>query len=418
MSGLEARYDSQWLLICPVSSRYNAGHLIEAAIAHNKYYKNDLLLAPIIKYVQYIHSVFGPGEKQLHGYPGHPEIELALVRLYTLTNSPEALELARYFITERGNPVGQDGMHYFEWEEKQRGDMPFKRPNHYPEAGAHWYGQAHQPIHQQVSVQGHSVRAMYLLTAVADLVCADKLGDEQVSRSTWLTALDRLWNNLVNKKMYLTGGVGAIKSWEGFGPDYFLPQGTDEGGCYAETCACIGVMMLAQRLLHFDRDARYADVMELCLYNGVMTAMDVKGEAFTYTNQLASSDEDPSRRFGWFEVACCPPNLMRLFGSLGGYVWDYEIHEGQVSINVHLYTSARLTINNQDDDAAAPAVVLEQRSNWPWDKKIDFTLSAASPSLELTIRLRIPGWANGKFKVTIKSVSKIFENQIADRTAF
>lgn len=225
-----------------VTVRYNAGHLIEAALAHHRLYDNTLLLGPIIKYVDLLHRTFGPGPHQIHGYPGHPEIELALLRLYEATQEPRHLMLAEYFIDERGNPEGVRGKHYFAVEAEQRGERLYERPSFYPYPQSYWYQQAHKPIIEQSTIEGHSVRAMYLLTAVADL-------ERYRHREGYREALLRLWRNMVEKKMYLTGGIGAIKQWEGFGIDYFLPQSTDEGGCYNETCAAIGVMMLAERLL-------------------------------------------------------------------------------------------------------------------------------------------------------------------------
>ncbi|KAK8213547.1 hypothetical protein M8818_002849 [Zalaria obscura] len=224
---------------------YNLGHLIEAALAHHQLYKNDQLLEPVVKYVNLLCRTFGPEENQRHGYPGHPEIELALIRLYEVTNDPKHLTLARYFITERGNATGASGRHYYDIEAEERGERPFERPNYYPVRRFYEYQQAHRPLLEQDSIEGHSVRAMYLLTAVADLVRID----EAIDREGYSSAVRRLWDNMVGKKMYLTGGIGAIKQYEGFGGDYFLPQSTDEGGCYAETCAGIGVMMLAERML-------------------------------------------------------------------------------------------------------------------------------------------------------------------------
>lgn len=223
---------------------YNAGHLVEAALAHEQLFKNDKLLAPLEKYVDLLHATLGPHPGQLHGYPGHPEIELALLRLYKRTRNPKHLALAAYFLDERGNAAGADGSrHFYDAESEKRGERFNERPHYYPQRRAYWYQQAHVPIVEQQTIEGHSVRAMYLLTAAADLVGIES-GQEELGR-----AVLRLWENMVGKKMYLTGGIGAIKQWEGFGIDYFLPQGTDEGGCYAETCASIGVMMLAERML-------------------------------------------------------------------------------------------------------------------------------------------------------------------------
>ncbi|TQS33712.1 hypothetical protein Golomagni_05932 [Golovinomyces magnicellulatus] len=383
----------KWSNLRDMHELYNAGHLIEAAIAHRSYYKNDLLLEPIIKYVSLIRKIFGSKEDQLHGYPGHPEIEMALLRLYNLTHSDEAYDLARYFIEERGNPSGQYGMNYFDWEAQNRQESPYTRPNTYPEKDAHWYCQSHKPILDQDTVEGHSVRAVYLLTAVADMVQLHHSGQKSLDRVTdWSSALLRLWNNMIQKKMYVTGGVGAIKQWEGFGINYFLPVSTDEGGCYAETCASIGVMMLAERILSFDLDSKFADVMELCLYNNVMTAMSLDGKKFTYINQLASSDKDKSTRENWFWCACCPPNLSRLFGSIGGYIWTFQEDYSGCSINVHLYTTALMSYDTKSGDK----ISLEQSSNWPWDGKVVFHLSA-NTAQDITIRLRLPSWCNGQY---------------------
>lgn len=385
----------RWSNVRDMHELYNCGHLIEAALAHNNYYKNNLLLEPLEKYVHLIANTFGPEHGKIHGYPGHPEIELALLRLYTETRNEEALQLARYFLEERGNPNGPDGKHYYDWEAEQRHESPWKRPNPYPEAGSHWYNQAHVPILQQETIEGHSVRAVYLLTAAADMLCLEKQGSTSFDKSAeWLAALRRLWDNMVDKKMYVTGGIGAIKQWEGFGIDYFLPQSTDEGGCYAETCASIAVMFLAERMLAIELDSRYGDIMELCLYNNVMTAMSIDGKAFTYVNQLGSSEIDKSGREDWFWCACCPPNFSRLFGSLGGYLWHFGAQGNEGYINVHLYTSAKVSFQSEHGP-----VELEQSSNWPWEGTVKFSLRKPE-QLSTTIRLRIPAWSNGEFTLT------------------
>jgi len=382
--------DKRWSNLRDQHELYNAGHLVEAALAHSKYYKNDLLLEPILKYVKLIRSVFGPEENRRHGYPGHPETELAFLRLYAITGSQEAYDLGRYFVEERGNPTGQHGKHYYDWEAEERGDSPWKRPNSYVHAYDHFYNQSHKPILEQDTVEGHAVRAMYLYTGAADMLCLDEIGAKpHPQKKQYLDALRRLWDNMVNKKMYLTGGVGAMLNWEGFGIDYFLPQGTDDGGCYNETCASIGVMMLAERLLHLDLDSKYGDVMELCLYNTVMGAMGLDGTSFTYVNQLASSEKDNDRRESWFETSCCPPNLMRLFGSIGGYLWDYGASsENEVFVNVHLYTTAEVTF-----EAGGAKVSLAQTTDWPQDGKVSFRLKAPS-GVKTTIRLRWPSWSS------------------------
>jgi DUF1680 family protein len=198
-------------------------------------------------------------------------------------------------------------------------------------------------------------------------------------------ACERLWDNMVNKKMYLTGGIGAIDQWEGFGIDYFLPQSMDEGGCYAETCASIGVMMLAERMLQLDLNGKYADIMELALYNTVLGGMSQNGKEFSYENHLASCPSRPSRREAWFDCACCPPNVTRTFGMLGGYLWSSNVQSNDVMISVHLYNSAVLTL-----DVGGQRLTLKQETTWPWGSSVAFTLDAP-PSLNITINLRVPG---------------------------
>ncbi len=225
---------------------YCCGHLVEGALAHFQLTEKTDLLDAIVRYVEIIDMTFGPGEGQLHGYPGHPELELALLRLATVTGEKKFYELGRYFITERGNSKGQDGRHFYDCEAEKRGEPLFQRPECYPFRRSYWYQQAHMPILEQETIEGHSVRAMYLLTGVADLVIHSESAEE---KRAYKKALERLWTDMTERKMYLTGGIGSMEQWEGFGIGYFLPQGVDEGGCYAETCAAIGVMMLAERLL-------------------------------------------------------------------------------------------------------------------------------------------------------------------------
>ncbi|KIW19857.1 hypothetical protein PV08_00432 [Exophiala spinifera] len=395
---------------------YNAGHLIEAALAHNDLYKNGDLLEPLIKYVDLLCRTFGPGKDQIHGYPGHPEIELALLRLYQRTKDPKHLDLARYFITERGNPAGVDGRHYYVVEAEKRGDPAHARMVYWGgNDDALWYYQAHKPIVEQETIEGHSVRAMYLLTAASDLVGMSTThpvagaSEQQHDDNTrpLQDAIYRLWDNMVERKMYVTGGIGAIKRWEGFGLEYFLPQSTDEGGCYAETCAAIGVMMLAERILQYDLDRRFGDVMELCLYNAMLTSMSHDGTKFTYVNQLASSDADASKREEWFTCACCPPNVLRLFGQIGGYVYSDKRRttekDDATQVNVHLYVPSRHEVE-VGGQGQGQKVVLTQTSNWPWDGRVEFevqgtTSDTVAGTARVSIALRIPAWAKS-WKIT------------------
>lgn len=374
---------------------YNAGHLIEGALAHHQLYQNDDLLKPLVKYVDLLYDTFGPNQGQLPGYPGHPEIELALLRLYHRTKNPKHLSLAKYFLTERGK-LNEKGEHYYHIEAKKRGEEAWMKPSFWGQTDAMWYYQAHKPIVEQQTIEGHSVRAMYLLTAASDLVRLEDAANKPLK-----DAIYRLWDNMVQKKMYITGGIGAIKQWEGFGPDYFLPQGTDEGGCYSETCAAIGVMMLAERILQYDLDRHFSDIMELCLYNAMLTSMSGDGTKFTYVNQLASSDKDLSKREEWFTCACCPPNVLRLLGQIGGYIYSY--FEEQKQLNVHLYIPSETKIASGDQE-----IILSQKSNWPWDGQIEFELRGGSS--QVGIGLRIPAWTKN-WKVSYSSIPSDHEGQ-------
>ena len=394
---------SRWKNLRDMHELYNAGHLIEAALAHHHCFRNDQLLAPILKYVDLLCKSFGPNEQQIHGYPGHPEIELALLRLHRLTKDEKHLQLARFFIDERGNPdSGGTGRHYYDIEKAARGERPHEQPSFMPISTPYRYMQAHLPITQQPTIEGHSVRAMYLLTGVADLSVL-----EQTSRAKYAEALQRLWSNMVHKKMYLTGGIGAIPAWEGFGQDYYLPQGDDEGadggGCYAETCAAIGVVMLAERLLRLELKGEYADIMELCLYNAVLTGMSHEGAAFTYVNQLASSDGNLNERNEWFEVSCCPPNVSRLLGSIGGYVWTVEETDKAVAINVHLYTAAALKVPTSNGD-----VDITQTTKLPYGDGSILISTRTPERVSVTLRLRIPGWADS-WEVYYICINRVFQ---------
>lgn len=398
---------------------YNCGHLIEAALAHDALVspKSSLLLTTMIKYVELLCTLFGPEPHQMHGYPGHPEIELALLRLHKRTGSAKHLALATYFLTERGSSKGSLGKHYYLTEAERRGEDPNASPTFMGQRNAFWYHQAHLPLVEQTEIKGHSVRAMYLLTAAADLC----LLQSRTFGKDLLPAVRRLWSEMVQRKLYLTGGIGAISQWEGFGLPYFLPQSTDEGGCYAETCASIGIMMLAERLLQLELDGTVADVMELALYNTVLSGMSADGKKFTYVNQLASSEGNLALKEEWFTCACCPPNVLRCLGMIGGYIYtfkdrdlsratesidgttrpllngvptsDNDDKETEATINTHLFISS----TGSWTTSSGHKISLTQKSNFPWSGKIEFSLETTCKKVGLNIR--IPGWAMNNWSV-------------------
>ncbi|KAJ3557482.1 hypothetical protein NM688_g1450 [Phlebia brevispora] len=327
---------------------YDAGHLLEAAVAHNIYSQSTRLLAPLLKYVKYIESVFGLREGLKAGYPGHQELELALLKAYEQLGDRALLELANYFIEERGQPRPQ-GL-YFDVEARARGEPPNPGPS--PKGAPRYsYHQADRPVREMRSVEGHSVRAMYWLTAVANLARLTK-------DSSLLRAAEDLWVSTTERKMYVTGGLGSMGDWEGFGPDYVLPNETGTAG-YLETCAAIGLVFFAyQMLLIQPRATKYADVLELALYNAVLVGVSLDGRKFFYENPLATVGKLYGRS-AWFDCSCCPPNVARLVATVGKYIFTVGADD---TIFVHLYISCSAEIPLSGGKSVT--VVLDAKGPW------------------------------------------------------
>ena len=339
---------------------YCAGHLIEAAVAHFEATGKKTLLAVLEQYLELIAAVYGPNPGQKQGYPGHEEIELALMKLYRVTQNPKHLELAQYFVDERGKQP-----HFFDLEARARGEEPAKFA-----FGTYEYAQAHKPVREQSEVVGHAVRAMYLYAAMADL--AAELGDGKLR-----AACERLWTDLTTKRLYITGGLGPSKDNEGFTVDYDLPNET----AYAETCAAIALVFWAKRMLKLTGDGQYGDVMERALYNNVLAGVSLDGERYFYDNVLESKGD--KHRFDWHPCPCCPPNLLRLLTSFGAYI--YNANSSQVSVDLYVQGSAVFEVDGTH-------LKLHQRSDYPWDGKVSLKLELEK-SAQFKLRLRIPGWA-------------------------
>jgi uncharacterized protein len=340
---------------------YCAGHLIEAAVAHYQATGSRTLIDAMCRYTDYIGRVFGRRRGQLRGYCGHEEIELALVKLYHATGEPRYLALSRYFIDERGRKPS-----YFEAEARRRGE---KAEGHFPLS----YYQAHAPVREQKEIVGHAVRAMYLYSAMADL--AGETGD-----ATLLAACRRHWKQAVERLLYVTGGIGSSRQNEGFTFDYDLPN----EAAYCETCAAIGLIFWAHRMLQLDCDSRYADVMERALYNGVASGVSLDGKRFFYENPLASTGSH--HRQDWFGCACCPPNIARLYASLGAYAYSESVQGAAV----HLYIAGEARLN-----VAGQEFTLRQETNYPWEGRVTITLDMPRPA-RFALRLRQPGWCETK----------------------
>ena len=359
---LLAQPEMRWKNLRDWHEMYCAGHLIEAALAHHQATGETRLLEALRRYADHIGETFGaePGKKR--GYCGHPEIELALVRLYHATQERRYLEMAKFFVEERGAQP-----HYYDLEARLRGEDPASYW-----AKSYEYCQAHLPIRQQDKVVGHAVRAMYLLCAAADL--AHEYADE-----TLLATCERLWHNLVTRRLYLTGGIGPSSRNEGFTLDYDLPDET----AYAETCAAIGLLLWNHRLLQFNGDRKYADVLERSLYNGILSGVSLDGVRFFYENPLASAGDH--HRSDWFNCPCCPPNLARLIASVGNYF--YSTSPGAVWVHLFASGEAELAVEGS-------AVRLVQRSDYPWSGEVTLEVHPSQPAV-FDLRLRLPGWCPG-----------------------
>ena len=354
--------EMRWKNLRDWHEMYCAGHLMEGAVAHYQATGNRKLLEVLCRYADHIDATFGREPGQKRGYCGHPEIELALVKLYQATHNSRYLDLATYFIDERGTQP-----HYYDLEARERGEDPAQ----------YWfknyeYCQAHLPIREQTKVVGHAVRAMYLLSAVADLA-------HENNDPTLLETCERLWDNLVTKRMYLTGAIGPARHNEGFTEDYDLPDET----AYAETCATIGLIQWNHRLLQFSGESKYADVIERGLYNGFLSSISLTGDCFFYENPLASLGN--RQRQSWFECPCCPPNVARTLASLGQYFYS----TGTNSAWVHLYAqgTANLKVAGRD-------VRLRQVTKYPWDGEVKIEIGVDHPQI-FTLHLRVPGWCEG-----------------------
>jgi hypothetical protein len=350
---------NRWKNLRDCHEMYCAGHLIEAGVAHYQATGKRSLLDVVCRFADCIDNTFGPGKRA--GYCGHEEIELALMKLYHATCEPRYLRLAGYFINERGSQP-----HVFDEEAVARGEKPKDFW-----AGDYRYNQAHKPVREQAEAVGHAVRAMYLYCGMADV--ARETNDGEL-----LAACRRLWNDVVSRKMYITGGVGSRHQGEAFADAYDLPNGS----AYAETCAAIGLVFFAHRMLQIERDGQYADVMEQALYNGVLSGVGLDGMKFFYVNPLASQGDH--HRQPWFSCSCCPPNAARLLASLGHYAYSAD----DEALYVHLYIAgqAKAQLDGQ-------TVTLTQEGNYPWNGRIRFTLDLPQAA-KFSLMLRLPAWCH------------------------
>ncbi len=347
---------NRWVNLAHWHELYCAGHLMEAAVAHYEGTGKRTLLDVMCRYADYIDSVFGPGKRD--GCPGHEEIELALVKLYHATGEERYLELSQFFLDQRGQQPS-----FFKKELNKLNPGAGDRFN--PE-----YCQDNLPVRDQSHVVGHAVRAMYLYCGMADI--ANETGDQGL-----LEACERLWDNVCRKRMYVTGGIGPSRHNEGFTGDYDLPNES----AYAETCAAIGLVFWNHRMLQFQGDGRFADVMERALYNGTISGISLDGTKFFYVNPLESRGNH--HRQDWFGCACCPPNIARLIASIGGYIYS----QAEQDAYIHLYVQG-----SGDLQISGKRVILRQQTDYPWDGSIKISVEPETP-ITFGLNLRIPGWS-------------------------
>ncbi|MCL6591722.1 MAG: glycoside hydrolase family 127 protein [Firmicutes bacterium] len=352
---------------------YTAGHLILAGVAHYNALGKKRLLNIACRLADHLVAVFGPGK--LEAVDGHAGIEMALVSLYRVTGERRYLELAQFFINQRGSPNSRLRFELAHLDEiaGKLGRPGQNNLKHYGTFNNYTgqYAQDHQPVREQSEVVGHAVRAMYLYCGMADV--AVETGD-----FTLISALERLWGHVTSRRMYITGGIGPARANEGFTHDFDLPNDTT---C-AESCAAVGMIFWNHRMLQITGAGRYADLMERVLYNAFLAGVSLDGQHYFYNNPLQSRGD--CHREAWNECACCPPNIARLLASVGGYPYS----RSSDSVAVHLYLQSEVKL----EAAPVGALALRQETNYPWDGKARFTLEPERPA-GFELLLRIPGWA-------------------------
>ena len=368
--------EKRWSDLCEGHELYTAGHLMEAAVAYYNGTGKRKFLDCMCRFADLICDTFGFEEGKIHGYPGHQEVEIGLVKLYYATGERKYLDQAKYFIDARG--VGKN---YF-LEEMKKPDFLKIFPefvNYDPR-----YSQSHLPVREQTTAEGHAVRAVYMYCAMADL--AYEYQDKELMK-----ACETLWNNMVEKRMYLTGGIGSSGILERFTTDYDLPNGYN----YAESCASIGLALFGMRMAQITKDAKYVDVLEKALYNTVLAGIALDGKSFFYVNPLevwpvtcidrTSKEHVKPIRQKWFGVACCPPNIARTLASLGQYIYSWEKEDRELYIN--LFVSGDTVVDTEDGELKITA-----ETKFPWEMHATYTIETTT-KVPVKIKIRVPEYA-------------------------
>lgn len=330
---------------------YNGGHLIEAAVAYFDATGKRKLLDVAIRFADHFDSLFGPGKRDW--VTGHQELELALVKLYNNTQQKKYLQLADWLLSERGHKKAV-GYTWTDWKDTA-------------------YAQDSKPVREQKEITGHAVRAMYMYTGAADV--AAHTGDQG-----YMQAMKTVWEDVVYRNMYITGGIGSSGSNEGFSVDYDLPN----ENAYCETCASVGMVLWNQRMGMLTGEGKYIDVLEKSLYNGALDGISLAGDKFFYGNVLASNGKQARR--DWFGTACCPANIARLIESLGNYVYGYN--DNSIWVNLFVGSQTEIGLKNQQ-------VVIQTQTNYPWEGAVGILVSPQKKE-RFALRVRYPGWVSGE----------------------
>jgi len=369
--------DGRWTNLAENHELYCAGHLMEAACAYYAGTGKRVLLEVACRFADCIDATFGPQPGKHKGYPGHQEIEIGLLKLYEITGEKRYRKLAAYFLRTRGQKP-----YYFDGERARASEESLRHSPQWSSFGEPYaYMQAHRPLPDQDTAVGHAVRACYMYTAAAHLAGIEK--DEEL-----LQSMVRLWENITQKRMYVTGGVGSMIYGEAFTLDYDLPNDM----MYSETCASIALVMFSMRMLNNTGEARYADVIEQALYNSVLSGQQLDGTRFFYVNPMsvwrkrclgrADMEAVKPERQGWFNCACCPPNILRTLTGLGQYIYSYS--EDTVLVNLYVAGNGVFPLRGGE-------VRIAQSGSYPWDGDVTLTLGLDRPA-EFALHLRIPGW--------------------------
>jgi DUF1680 family protein len=349
--------EERWTKLNTFHELYNVGHMYEAAVAHYQATGERSLLEVAIKNADLIDRVFGPGKNM--GVPGHQEIEIGLVKLFRATGEKRYLDLAKFFVDQRGNGAN---------------------PRYTEEDPAGKYLQNHKALAEQEEAVGHAVRAGYFYSGATDVAAL-------TGETAYDEALDKIWKDIVHQKIYLTGGIGAEPRYEGFGPDYNLPNAT----AYTETCAAIALMLWNHRMFLRSGEVKYMDVFERTLYNGFLAGVSFEGNTFFYPNPLETDgvqkfNQGVCGRSPWFDCSCCPVNVVRILPSLPGYV--YSTQGQDVYVNLYIGNEAAFELEGQN-------LKLRQTTRYPWDGKVELVIENEG-EIAANFKLRVPGWVRNE----------------------